>query len=312
MRRRALPLLALLLALPAAGQDTTTIYEAAGYGWAVPLRCTVRLVGSHALARRCADEWARETPCFAVGSKSVYDRVDELVNSPISIGHITDFDAAARRRLINAGLADTRLDYDYRLGVLAMSGCSPPGLKGGGGSGGGGGGALTSCESAGGAWNRPPVPDEVRRDARVIPDFPGLECCWRSQPAMVTHSCAAPPPPEMPCDGGQPDGACTPREEAAGTCPEDCSPPPPEPCGDGTIDFGECDCDADYCTADCGPREERCPAPPGRCEPPAELASRLAALEAAVAALLRAWEGWSSTPGPPSTGKLDTVLEGGP
>jgi hypothetical protein len=36
-----------------------------------------------------------------------------------------------------------------------------------------------------------------------------------------------PPPPEMPCDGGAPDTFCTPREEAAGTCPEDCKPLPP-------------------------------------------------------------------------------------
>lgn len=49
-------------------------------------------------------------------------------------------------------------------------------------------------------------------------------CDWR-----VTPPSPLPPPPELDCDGGQPDGACMEREQLAGTCPEDCPVEPPQP-----------------------------------------------------------------------------------
>lgn len=96
-----------------------------------------------------------------------------------------------------------------------------------------------------------------------------------------------PPPPELMCDGGAPDKACTPRELAAGTCPEDCVNPPPG------------------------------------CAPPPELNAAIVRLEevaaairperlgsrlwTAIADVLRLYREWVTTP-PASTGGLETVV----
>jgi hypothetical protein len=91
---------------------------------------------------------------------------------------------------------------------------------------------------------------------------PGLSC----PPEPEVEPPAPPPPPELDCDGGAPNGACSPRELTAGTCPEDCevapSPWPPAVCGDGRCDLMEpCSCPECSAREDCRePPESGCPA----------------------------------------------------
>ena len=148
------------------------------------------------------------------------------------------------------------------------------------GGGGGGGGCTVRHWTATPDW-------PLSECARWYPasTFTERGCCGQKL-ADGRHRCVEhpscwpvepPPPPPVTC----PDGTCSDAERADGSCPADCPVEPPPP-------------------------------PPGKCSPPPELTSRLAEVEAALAALLRAWEQWLTTPGEPSTGQTTSTLRSEP
>lgn len=162
-----------------------------------------------------------------------------------------------------------------------------------------GGGETGDCPHP---WQCSPLPD-VLRDGCLVGTHhcagvgASLPICWQAPSRTIRRR------PLVYYAEGVP--GCDP------TLTVEPPPPPPEPCGDGTCDFAERQPGA-WCVADCGEPPVNPPPPPVACTPPAEVSSRLAEVERALAALLAAWERWATTPGPASTGGTETVMRGEP